>query len=286
MAGKHKKKNKRERAALFRKQSRRLFTDSIGFRLAFCPLCLSGFTSEALTRSDKHGKLLTIEHAPPRQASFSAARCLTDRDCNSQRRYEAMRPRGPSLDDDRDIGRAERNAHTVLDLKSAYLIAYATLGYSYITSSELDWVRAAILEHYSVDFSCALLGYEDSSRLPFLKSKHVYVVERPVRSVAVAMEQQGNQVHTVFLPRPGSPQTAAELLEALSSFDGRPGGFEFSESYAWPDPQELPFHWDRCEDPKHAHPRSTERWGMNFSETHRERLDLVHFGYLERHPAV
>lgn len=111
---------------------------------------------------------MTIEHAPPQQSGITKVeRCLTCRKCNNEAAFEARAGsiklrRQTALKKVEVAGLPARTSqdfkHLVsiaaitddeflVELKTAYLVAYATLGNNYIFDSSLENLRRALDAH-------------------------------------------------------------------------------------------------------------------------------------------
>lgn len=147
---------------------------------------------------------------------------------------------------------------SLIELKNAYLIAFAALGYAYILDPALEVVRQAILEEESFDV-CVRGAPTGEGPIPDDTVAPVTMDGIPLLMVTIKpshRERSGRQ-HSVLLPRPGSPINIYDELGLTSTL--RPAtskmGIEFDsrEFMPVPAPLSVPRHWDRCEE---AHPRS------------------------------
>jgi hypothetical protein len=150
------------------------------------------------------------------------------------------------------------NPVTLTDLKTAYLIAFAVLGYSWVTARRLDPLRAA-LEHGVIPdgedalMTCGFVTAADSGR-----TVRELIAPRPMVLV-VAPEAE----FVVALPSPGTPDVRAACMALQNS------SVKYRD-YAWPlmvrethrlrseipftKPEDawdagLTFHLDRCDQP-------------------------------------
>ncbi len=107
------------------------------------------------------------------------------------------------------------------DLKAAYLVAFAALGYKYILPAALDRVRRQILEPERP----ILANFHWSRRQADPAERHLVITEEPVRSLYV---QMGRKV--VFFPTPEDDETFYDDLP-----DRIAAGVNFSgQELAWP----------------------------------------------------
>lgn len=115
-----------------------------------------------------------------------------------------------------NLGRAR-----IGDLKAAYLIAFAALGYKYILRATLDRVRRQILEPERP----ILTNFHGTRRQADPAERHLVITEQPVRSLYV---QMGRKV--VFFPTPEDDETFYDDLP-----DRIAAGVNFSgQELAWP----------------------------------------------------
>lgn len=148
------------------------------------------------------------------------------------------------------------------ELKSAYIIAFATLGWSYAFDPILDDVREMIRRDSSKTLPPVSCFYSD---LPILEQK-VAVIESPIRFVMVTHPTlhphplSPQQTHAVALPRPHGPPTE-ELYPALIEAIATHQRIEWidGEIYDWPTSGYPEFHWDHCDG---DHPRSDYGVGL------------------------
>jgi len=252
-------------------------------RLLLCPLCLRVWEEAEATSVE-----IEIEHAPPRQYPGGAERCLTCSECNreagdrfendtarlNQRRRRAIEAAQPARcftagglelpsqlprfkPPDEALKLATVGSHErKLELKAAYLIAYATLGHSYILGPGLQVVRDLLFE--DVDLTdhpiCAMFDH--------LEPNQVYVVTEPTPQVIVTLEslhyRLSPKTHGVFLPAPHSHPDFYRRLEATRTL--MPRQWMLSQQYDVPKPRRLPMTWDTKTD----HPlRSRSTWTLD-----------------------
>lgn len=247
-----------------------------------CPLCMRLFDNRHLfgvCGDDECTTHLTIEHAPTawehKQLGLEgdSRRALTCGECNNGAggTYESRH----ALLYDRDIPHARSELHEglkkmnvddaeetgftidmsemknglgaefVSEMKSAYLIAFAALGYSYCLSPELDevrdWIRPGISELPVL--ACNALDNTSST----FDSKTVHVVSGSLRALFVTYPsmhaRRRGTIHGVWLPRPGGPG-GTDLYETLQTSDGSTVNIVVEERHEWPLSGHPTFHWD------------------------------------------
>jgi hypothetical protein len=157
---------KRRRRELLHRQAVALqpFLDGAAGSLILCPLCLR-------LHAEANWPHLSVEDAPPQQYDGGTQRCMTCRTGNSiaggsfetavamlnSERAEALRRAEPPRTTTSGLVAVQtrllvpfstafhlasvQDDEKQLELKSAYLIAYATLGHSYILGTGLEQVR-------------------------------------------------------------------------------------------------------------------------------------------------
>lgn len=251
-------------------------------RQILCPLCLELIPEERWSE-------LSIEDAPPVQYGGGQQRCMTCREtCNA--------PAGRAFENQvglRNIGRAWRVARANpfvkhdsglisartpvltpmsvavnlaspsideyrLELKSAYLIAYATLGHRYILGAGLDQVRSLINPSQPDDAFRNVRPCATVTGLP--AEPGLFVVRRPVPCVMVphaTKHLRDDSRHVVLLPVPGSTKNFYRQIQLINSVKL---GTDVEE-YELPVPRRLPMHWD-----VHGHPLQAE-WVVSFEPT-------------------
>ncbi|KAA0233130.1 MAG: hypothetical protein EDR02_14465 [Actinobacteria bacterium] len=153
----------------------------------------------------------------------------------------------------------DRSAFDLTDVRAAYLIAFATLGYRWVATARLDRLRSAIsaadLLWASTDFQIVCFN-----GVEVVKPFHVYEVTQPVPVILVVGAHAG-----VVLPCHESP---TDISRALAQ-PGRGGltvetRFAYGHSWPWPRQYVDPggavdltwdggdlFHYDRCPRPDH-----------------------------------
>lgn len=232
-----------------------------------CPFCLHMWERQYLGTE----QMLTIEDAPPIQYGGGAQRCITCGDCNNQAagdfetrvgtlnqarakvvetagRAPMLRPSGLwsaptelavplSLVEATELASVQPEERQ-LELKSAYLIAFATLGYSYILGQGLETVRHLIQPGADVSSVkvCATLG-----GLPL--EPFVRVALKPIECVVVSHPTHHKLTdagHVVFLPLPDSSVDFYDRLKWLPPH----ATWTFYGDYPQPQVRRLPMRWD------------------------------------------
>lgn len=151
-----------------------------------------------------------------------------------------------------------QSVETLVELKTAYLIAFARLGYSYILDPSLHIVRNAILANEPIHCCATFSGPDD----PILLN-HLAVVDVNNEPAAIVRMHAAHPVpptkrdtHVVLLPRPGSSPNVYETLglasELTSALQNIQVDFCESGAYKFPAPREVPRHWDHpCSQEEH-----------------------------------
>lgn len=253
--------------------------------LLLCPLCLRLWDRDAVyDRSDA----VTIEHAPARQAGQEGVeRCLTCRHCNSgaggtfelktadlnRERRDAVVEAPVTFVRAMQLATV-RHDERQTELKSAYLVAFATLGYSYVLDPALDQVRQ-LVEPGSPELdlrTCAAM--KGAENLP---ARTISVAHAPIHCLLVAHPTghlATSNGHVVILPVPGSDTGFYEHLEERMPSGGEQWAVE--NPVPWPAARDLPMLWDHdgsaelrsraafeatydCDDPAHSEHRLTIR---------------------------
>jgi len=222
-----------------------------------CPICLGVWPEEKLLVKKNAQKYLSREHAPQRQTGRDDLQCITCGKCNHERWYENPRQQQMGAQD----------AAVLSDLVAAYIIAFASMGYSYILDTALNRTRWRIIKGKSAA-TCALF---DRSKLfsgfdLVAGDRHILlpaVAEEPVVLVVFPdghfQSDAGKTVHCVILPRPGSSGRLDGYQERQEVF---PIPTELSESVCWEDHGLVPRAWDRCVAHDHEHPVSEQTWRL------------------------
>lgn len=259
------------------KHRKRLFdaqrvTNTAGESFAVCPICLALFPEEAIYSSKSQEPVLRIEHAPATATGSGIARCLTCGPCNNERAFEARagndrsRRKGTELSLDglrgvasvapskvsgllrgspipADLLMLARKNEYLSELKTAYLIAFATLGYTYILDTRLDPIREVLTSGELAFQPCMI--QEEGSWL----TRRVWVTGGEFASVRVTMDAEHpsnpSGQHVVDLPWKRSPIDLYERLHPQFTIIGRrsvPLGD--IEMYGWPDELTLDRRWD------------------------------------------
>lgn len=262
-------KGNQKRQRLFKAQA---VVDSSGQPVVVCPICLQKFPQSAIRATKSSEPELRIEHAPASAPGPGTERCLTCRRCNNERAFEARagldryRRKGIGLSFDGLAGVASvapskvpgliraspvspellmyaRKNEYLSELKTAYLVAFATLGYAYILHSNLDPIRHAILTG-NLEFTPCMVQ-EIGSWLPH----RVWIISGQFASVRVTMDAEhptdAEGQHVVDLPWRRSPHDLYERLHPPIAVVGRrnvPLGDV--EMYGWPAPLDLDRRWD------------------------------------------
>lgn len=277
----NKKRIHREQVFTRQAAALRRFLNNDAPELVLCPLCLRIWEKKFLHEG------LTLEDAPPVQYPEATARCITCTECNSgaggsfetrsanlgRERLAALSsaqhsitrnhvglwllPARPALI--KTHAEAMRLASVSadeqqLELKSAYLIAFATLGHSYILGPGLDIVRSLLQPGADIGGTkvCAV-----ASGLP--SQPRVRIALEPLECVVVThptRHRLNGDGHVVILPLPSSPPNFYERVALLSWLPPRVS-WTFFGDYEQPPPRRLPCRWDY--DLSHPH-RSTADW--------------------------
>jgi hypothetical protein len=263
-------KKQRHRRELFERQwsplSRFLHADER--RWVMCPLCLRLIEEPLMA-----GPYIEIEHAPPAQYGGGVERCLTCADCN-RAAGSAFETRTAMLNEQRDsaienarptrrwttgglelpslapvyLPRSKavelatvRGDERQLELKGAYLLAFATLGHSFVLGGGLDIVRS-LLNGPSEDLDEVQICATTS-----LPRNRLYVVVEPLRMVVVPHPTKharfSNETHVVFLPLPDSPADFYDRLALNVQLQAGPLRVA-AEDYVVPPARRLPMRWD------------------------------------------
>ncbi len=214
-----------------------------------CPLCLDELPFGCLDRespvSRKMGRWWTLEHAPPKSLLRTGRRsvggriALTCNRCNNNNKDEshasqAVTTTGRSQAELHDLFRTgvivgsadwplsnvRAGGHGVLgsagrDIKAAYVMAFATLGYTYALTHDLNEIRAYI---NGLNPDLAVLGlarvFPDAvPDSPQIEHGSVIVLGGDIEAVGVAVptdrvDLDYDSRFIVFLPRPGGSSVA------------------------------------------------------------------------------
>ena len=138
---------------------------------------------------------------------------------------------------------------TLVELKTAYLIAFARLGYAYILTPAFNVVRDAILNGTPLPSCKSVLASNEA----FHRPNEIYMVDINDIPAAIVSLQPAHPVddpladHLVILPRPGSPMniyaslgfdSAFSLGQANVRIEPIDGGYDF------PPERDIQRHWD------------------------------------------
>ncbi len=224
--------------------------------LLLCPLCLTLWDRASVNEKTD---AVTVEHAPARQAgSEGVERCLTCGSCNlgaggtfetatadlNSRRREAIAQAPVTFAQALDLATVRHDERRA-ELKSAYLIAFAALGHSYVLDAALDQVRRLIAEDGEAPDlrTCALM--QGSEELP---ARSVLVAHAPLHCILVTHptgHHPTDSGHVVLLPVPGSDGDFYEHLGDTTR--SASGDWLVEDPIPWPEARSLPMAWDRDE---------------------------------------
>jgi|GEM_PF-5069171 len=274
--------------------------------LVLCPLCKTAFCPGCSLGPD--GKM-EEEHAPQKlyRGDLPEARCLCCGICNdSAHPYEhkaapriglrkanhkcvnfapfapasngllistcgsSGTTRGHELGLDRLVlPMAVTDSEKLVELKSALLIAFAALGHTYVLGSGPDQVRTILSDGRPPAHTCISIPRQ----LVELGERSILIVERPLPAVLVLYPSPHctSGFHAVVLP-PAEHSGSFYWAWHLASSTKAPIGV--TETYPWPAPRELPFHWDTCPG---AHPRMQKCVGLELDDSH-----SIHYGWRHR----
>lgn len=258
------------RLKLFIRQSEGLgrFIHGIDEPVLLCPLCLRLWGTDYVA-GDKY---LRLEDAPPKQYSDHAVRCLTCSECNHgagitfESTASAIRterqaaidmvtgvntplPGGNVIVNKRILLSADaaRRLATVqpserlLELKSAFVIAFAVLGHRYAMGSGLNLVREHLRSGATAPVPMACFRARD------LASDRLLVATSPIGCIMVPhptnhlLDPEG---HMVVLPLPAS--TSGFYEAALPLLAGRQS-WEFVEQHPVSPAYRPSFTWDQLD---------------------------------------
>jgi len=154
----------------------------------------------------------------------------------------------------------------LIELRSAFLVAFAALGHSYVMGTGGDQVRAILDSPPSAAPIRTCLILQTSAHIP---SKAVLVLTLPAPAVLVVHPSPHctSGTHAVLLP------PANHTGRFYDEWQLAPiSRFEITEVYPWPGPRQLPMHWDVC---LHQHPRITQCFGVAAEDAQHK----VHYGW-------
>lgn len=228
----------------------------VEIRAIYCPLCERHFPENSW-------ELLTMEDAPPKQyGSSRRERCLTCKACNNgpggrfeKRAYDFNIERSAALERASrpsplftSRGEALRLAtvppdEKLLEIKSSFIIAFVTLGFTYATGPGLDQVRELIAGRAELGSvpTCATVS---ASQVP--EGDWVFIFRAPIECVVVTHPARHNRRpgirHVVFLPMPSSE---AGFYFRLSLLMTRTDWQWTGERHRQPGSRRIPRYWDR-----------------------------------------
>jgi len=266
-----------------------------GFYL--CPLCLRAFC-----RNHGLADELEEEHAPQKMlGSIGEARCLTCQSCNHRAGDDVERRTAPrvairsaqhtcdrfgqfvrtdqgflvpdphrsgsvqgmelvldQLELPMNVSRDER----LVELRSALLVAFVTLGYTYIVGSGPELVRMVLDGAMDVpERTCIRIPRKASLELT---EKSVLVVNHPLPAVFVLHPSVHctSGIHAIVLP---PAEYDGDFYHDVGELP-RSSLIGVREEYEWPRPRQMPMHWDKCADP--SHPRVRSCFGVDGERHH------------------
>lgn len=275
---------------MFTKQARTVQVDGIGTQICLCPMCLNGWALGGIAD-------LTVEDAPPLHEwerlnlPGTARRCLTCKRCNNLVGESYENRHGQYLDRgaaegiaaaagrsaasmcaehaqkhyEAELRRAERGFEDQrrTELKSAYVIAFATLGWSYA----LDPILEPIRELIAPDSDIPLPANTCFNAVFPVDRQHVIAIETPLRFLLVTHPSlhspatdtdQTDELHCIALPRPGG-LPVEELYPALEEIGNRRESLHYewlpNDYHRWSPSGHQEMHWDRCPG---SHPRTVD----------------------------
>jgi len=138
---------------------------------------------------------------------------------------------------------------TLVELKTAYLIAFARLGYAFIFTPALNIVRQAILNGTPLRSCKSVLASKEAFHLP----NEIFMIEANGIPCAIVSLPPSHPVddpsddHLVILPRPGSPMNLYETLGFDSELSLGTANVRVEPtdgSYDFPPEREVQRHWD------------------------------------------
>jgi|GEM_PF-2501882 len=223
-----------------------------------CPICFMAIAQSDLGLGAL--RAASAEHAPQEfHRSGGVERCITCKPCNNERRYEAKAGSLNDLATGRDV---VEEFEPFVEIKNAYLLAFAALGYRFILDPALDIIRRTILQTDLTDPIAAChqlhVGSENLNLLP----NRIYAVgisvrrgERGYPALAVTLPanhpvKESCVLHYVLLPRPGTGPSFYRFLQSFGSEKDLWGGRlmlalnDGEAGYPLPDAGDLPMRWD------------------------------------------
>ncbi|MFK4087221.1 hypothetical protein ACI2LF_24150 [Kribbella sp. NPDC020789] len=265
---------KRRRRELLHRQAAALepFLGGAAGSLILCPLCLRLYPEADWPQ-------LSLEDAPPQQYGGGTQRCMTCQTGNNlaggsfettvarlnSERSAALRRATPprTTTSGLDVVQSRlllpfstafhlasvQDDEKQLELKSAYLIAYATLGHSYILGAGLEQVRELIRP------GADLTGVMPCARLRGLPAgDKVFVMHAPIECLVVSHPTRhlhDDTGHAVLLPLPDSAEGFYSRLQLMPP----QASWAVCGEYDQPPARRLPMHWDT--ENHHARSNST-----------------------------
>jgi len=154
----------------------------------------------------------------------------------------------------------------LVELKSALLIAFAALGHTYVLGSGPDQVRAILARRQPPGRTCLSLPKQYAE----LGNRAVLVIDKPVPAILVLYPSPHctSGMHAVLLPPAEHEGDFYRLWEMITASGSAIG---VSEHHTWPEPRQLPFHWDECAG---QHPRMKNCFGFELDAD-----TSVHYGW-------
>lgn len=132
-------------------------------------------------------------------------------------------------------------AQRKLELKSAYILAFSTLGYSYTERPHLDYVRSLLLDpNSSLEFSACALAPKNS-----IRAGKIIIITSPFSAVAVTLptlHSVDSNDHLVYLPFDGLQGRDFYAFLSGKSFDV--SELVIAAAYDWPKSGHPTFTWD------------------------------------------
>lgn len=127
-----------------------------------------------------------------------------------------------------------------IELKSAYIIAFATLGYTYVQQPVVETVRRVIAD------PSPGIAFGSCATSKFFEPAKVYVFHKPITAVAVSLpslhQHSEDGQHVVFLPHGDRTlDDVFRFVDAGNLLDGSP--VEWS-TFDWPQSGFPTFAWD------------------------------------------
>jgi hypothetical protein len=140
-------------------------------------------------------------------------------------------------------------AATAADIKSAYMLAFVTLGHRWAFCASLDPIRKAIRTGNGNSHSAVRVHLADT------RTEQVLEINDPMSFVAVV----GQSGQAILLPQCGSSADLLNTFQFVSSIGNRT--MSVSKTHVWPIPNWMQkpvsrgtkpaFHWDLCSSIEH-----------------------------------